>query len=361
MGDIPIHEALFDRPDGEAPRLLAQSPGCRADWLAEAEVLVVGFGDRPAGTVCAGVVFAHPLGEDRVAVVHVADQERNDAGRAVAAFHFLIIPRGAYERFLGDPFAVGRRLPPLWQARDTLPVRSLAAQPLPARTIHDVQQVLQRVKAGALCEDGEPEAEVVRTLENSESPALLGGVQVLVDGGRLFFERRHADPGLIPALWMLLPSSTRCRLWPASFAFGNALGFDAVVVPRAAASEYEGYTSEEQAADYPPGRYELNLQIAAETGDQRQLDMLLSRRSFAETWRLALTLLALLLFLSLAAQVLDVLGPPPTQTSEQRARCQLRRISVAAWVAGLNDPLNAMGTLPPARAAWKTIDEECGP
>src|SRR5581483_8007314 len=153
--------------------------------------------------------------------------------------------------------------------------------------------VLQRVKAGALKEGEDPHA-VVRTVENSESPALLGGVQVLLDGGRLVFERPAPDPDLLRALWTLLPYSARATLWPASFAFSNALGFDALVVPRALGDDYEGYTTEEQAADYPQGRYELNLQIAAESGDQVELDHLLNRRSLGETKKLGVILLVLL-------------------------------------------------------------------
>ena len=151
-----------------------------------------------------------------------------------------------------------------------------------------------------------PPEEVERTVENSESPALLGGVQVLVDGGRLFFRRPGPDMNLLKGLWTLLPTSTRCRLWPASFAFGNHLQFDAVVLPRLEPSELEGYTSEEQAIDYPEGRYELSLQTAAETGDQQQLDQLLRRRSVWETWRLGLCLLALMIGLMLVSKFIPV-------------------------------------------------------
>ena len=85
----------------------------------------------------------------------------------------------------------------------------------------------------------------------------------LVDGGKLVFERPEPDHGLISGLWTLLPTTTRTALWPATYAFGNALQFDAVVVPRAERERYPGYTTEEQAADYPPGRYEMQLQTAA--------------------------------------------------------------------------------------------------
>src|SRR5206468_7401 len=121
-----------------------------------------------------------------------------------------------------------------------------------------------------------------------------GGAQALLDGGRVVFERAQPDAGLIRGLWTLLPASSRAHLWPASFAFGNALGFDAVVVARANGDAFAGYVGEEQAKDYPEGRYELNLQIAAEAGDQAELDHLFARRSRAQTWRLGLFLVAVL-------------------------------------------------------------------
>jgi len=305
MTDIPIEQVLLHRLDGDKPSLQARSAGFRDEWLEEAEALVVGFGDRPAGTLCPKAVFAYPLGSDQVAIVHVADQNSPEGGRLATGFHFFVLARRAYEQLLGDPFIVARLLPPKWHARGTLPETSLPAVPLPPRTVQEIQRVLQRLKADALPEDQDPaESTPVRTPDNSESPALLGGVQVLVDGGRMVFERPAPDSGLIPALWTLLPTRSRCQLWPASFAFGNALGFDALVVPRAQGETYEAYTREDQAEVYPQGRYELALQIAVEAGDQRALDSLLNRRTWAETWRLAVTLIILFFVLALASRVL---------------------------------------------------------
>ena len=78
--------------------------------------------------------------------------------------------------------------------------------------------ILRRVQWRLLSEDERRQA-VTR-------PALLGGVQILVDGGKLVFLRPAPDPGLIRGLWTLLPGPMRTALWPATFAFGNALGFD---------------------------------------------------------------------------------------------------------------------------------------
>ena len=108
------------------------------------------------------------------------------------------------------------------------------------------------------------------------APTLLGAAQILLDGGKLVFERSAPDAAILQSLWTLLPTRERGELWPASFTFSNVHQFDAVVVPRANEAEYERYITEEKAGDYPEGRYECNLQSAIETGDQREIDALLN-------------------------------------------------------------------------------------
>jgi len=287
MADIILEQAIYGSQGPGGYRFLARSPGFVDDWLPGAERLCAGFGERPAGVACPGCVFGQPFGRAHVAVVQVADVGADDTGRPGAlGFRLVVIPRAAYRALIGDPFAVAERFPPAWEARGELPALSWPTEPSVPRSVAQVQTVLQR----------------------PDGPTLLGGVQVLVDGGRLVFERPGPDPALVRGLWTLLPTTTRYDLWPASFAFGNALGFDAVVVPRAAGTAYAGYVNEQQAENYPQGRYELNLQIAAEAGDQRELDALLARRSRAQTWRLGLTLLAVVVILALLAGLLT----PPT-------------------------------------------------
>jgi hypothetical protein len=359
MNDIPIEQAILSR-SGDGIRLLARSPGFRDDWQAEAERLAAGFGERPEGVTCPGAVFARPLGKDHIAIVQVADQGMHEGGRPAAlGFHVLAVPRDAYTKWWGDPFPLADRVPPAWQARGSLPALAWPAEPLPPRTVAEVQRVLKRTKAAALPEDEEIPAdwnpEDLASPADAESPALLGGVQVLVDGGRLVFERPAPDPGLIRGLWTLLPTSTRCQLWPASFAFGNALGFDALVVPPAAGNGsgngYQGYTDEEKACDYPQGHYELNLQIAAEAGNQADLDALFARRSSAETWRLALTLLVV--FAALAVAIGFLQGPKKTEPdpeAEARGRVRVGRI---AGAAAIGNPWGALGLLKGDRSTWQ--------
>jgi hypothetical protein len=288
MVSISIEQAVYGSRAAGDYRFLAGSPGFLEEWRALAERLCSGFGERPSGLVCPTCLFAQPFGQRHVAVVQVADQGVDHAGRPGAlAFRFLILARADYLDLGGDPFAIADQFPAPWTVRGELPTLCWPAE-LPApRTLEQVQKILQHA------EDG---------------PNLLGGAQILVDGGRLVFARPAPDTELMRGLWTLLPTSARCELWPASFAFGNALHFDALVVPHAEGEPYAEYLRGEQAGDYPEGRYELNLQIAAETGDQGELDALFSRRSRRETWRLGLLLLGICLVLAVIG---NLLMPPP--------------------------------------------------
>ena len=67
----------------------------------------------------------------------------------------------------------------------------------------------------------------------------------------------------------------------------TTLGFGLVVLPAVPEGGLPGYLTEDQARDYPESRYERELQVAVEHGDQRTVDRLLARRSSAETLRLA--------------------------------------------------------------------------
>jgi hypothetical protein len=333
MPDIVIEQAVYERAAGELPRLRVRSPAFADAWLADIEALLTDFGERPPGVACPAALFAQPLGEDQIAIVQVAEQPAGTLG-----FHVLLVPRAAYRAFLGDPFPVADHFPAPWTATQTLPALTLPDRPLPSPTIEEIRRILKRVKAGALREDQDPETAEL-TEENAESPALLGGVQVLVDGGKLVFVRPAPDPGLIRGLWTLLPHAARRDLWPATFAFDNTLGFDALVVPRRAEDEYPGYTTEQQAADYPAGQYELSLQTAAETGDQQALDHLFTRRSSHETLRLAVTMA---IVLSVVVLVLRLWQPTPPAPPLRWSPAQREHAANAAAVVAGGDPWAAV-------------------
>jgi hypothetical protein len=121
----------------------------------------------------------------------------------------------------------------------------------------------------------------------------------------LVFERTMPDLELLRRLWLLLPDSTRSRLWPATFAFDDATSFHAVVVRRVQIGTFSGYLYEVQAGDYPEGAYERSLQVAVEAGDQSELNRLFTRRSPSQTLRLALLLVAGMAILAVAMQLLN--------------------------------------------------------
>jgi len=369
MTEIAVEQALASRAAGQGGecRILGRSSGFLDEWQGELERLAAGFGDRPNGLACPGAVFGQPFGKEHVAIVQIADQGKDEAGNPLAlGFHFLVIPREAYRQW-GDPFALADRVTPAWHARGSLPALSWAAEPLPPRTVEQVQEVLKRIKAHALPEDEDiPPDWDQRDLAAPDlalSPALLGGVQVLVDGGRLVFERPAPDAELLRGLWTLLPTSTRSELWPASFAFSNALEFDALVVPPAVRADLAatraivGYTTEDQACDYPQGGYELNLQIAAEAGNQPDLDRLFGRRNWGEAWRMGITLLVVFAILALALNFFQSpkRAPKPSPKVET-----LRRYKAAAATSMVSvaNPWGALATLKMGNALWVKSKKE---
>jgi hypothetical protein len=289
-----IEQAIYGGQDAGGYRFLARSSGFRSEWLAEAERLCTGFGERPAGVACPGCVFARPFGRHHVAIVQAADQGQDDAGRPGAlGFYLLVLARSLYRDLGGEPFYVAEQFPPPWRARAELPSSTWTASAPSARTVAALQ----------------------KTLNVPHSATLLGGAQILLDGGRLVFERSGPDASILRSLWALLPTRERSELWPASFAFSNVHQFDVIVVPRAAGPEYESYITEEKAGDYPEGRYECNLQSAIETGDQREIDALLNYNR-SRMLRLIVFLLFIVLVLSLA---MARLLPPPSPVSTSRS------------------------------------------
>lgn len=290
--EIPLEQALFIRNSTDECRLVARSSGFSDEWVPVATRMCAEFGARPAGVACPSAVFARPLGKDRVAIVQVADlHSAQPSEMSPLGFRYLIINLAVYIDHIGDPFVIAERFPPHWHARGDLPTLDWPSEPLPRREVAEIQRILQRAST--------PDATPL-------SPLLLGATQALVDGSPLVFERPAPDTQLIRDLWNLLPHSTRNQLWPASFAFDPQFDFDVVVVPHAYPTRFAEYLTEEQADNYPQGRYELRLQLAVEAGDQQELDAVFARRSRAAMFRFGFLLLfgmLALLGLSKALQV----------------------------------------------------------
>lgn len=231
----------------------------------EAERIAVLFGSRPPGVACPLAHFACPFGIHHVAVVRVEDRPNELLG-----FRFLILARELY-KYLGDPFAISDRYPVLWTASGRLPELEWPMELLPERTLEQLDAILK----------------------HGDGALLLGSTQALVDGNRVLLQRHEPDERFLRDLWQLLPDRTRCDLWPASFAFSDELGFHAAVGPALPTRRYGMQVLVEDAIrDYPQSSYELNLQIAIESGDRLALQKLLARRTSDETLRLGLYMLA---------------------------------------------------------------------
>jgi hypothetical protein len=242
------------------PRVVAKSPELPFALEEAAKLLAVRFGTPPTDTALSAGVFALPLGKAHVAVVQVAGLAARTLG-----FRFLILGKPLYNA-LGDPFAIADRFPPDWTARGELPVVEWPAEPLPPRTVAALQELM---KAG-------------------DGPFLLGGTQALLDGTRICMKGSDSTETALRTIWQLLPSRTRCELWPATLCYGDELGFDIWAMPEPPARLPPGCLTEEQAKDYREGRYELALQSAIESGDQAEVDRLFARRTSSEMLRLAM-------------------------------------------------------------------------
>ena len=363
MPAITLEQALFLCPDRGAPQVVTRSPEFLAEWTAEAEAIIQDFGRRPMESFrCPPTtVFAKPLTDKHIAIVRVRDDFAGSLSARLRQgepgfyptglrFHFLVVDKKTYEAWIRDPFMLASKVEPAWDAT-TLPVIFLPPDTFSPRTVAQVQGVLRRVKAAALKEGEDPEApDFQRTIENSESPALLGGAQILVDGGRLVFERPEGDLALVSGLWLLLPEATRMRLWPTSFAFSRDLEFDLLVHPHVDDAVVEGYTTEDQAADYPAGAYELALQRAAEAGDQKDLDTVFNRRDSRQTIRLALVLLVLLSLLVLASRLFDLFMP--SAPSVNPLSVQKQKIAAAAGIVAVEDPWTSLSMLTYGETLW---------
>ena len=83
-----------------------------------------------------------------------------------------------------------------------------------------------------------------------------------------------------------------------------------IVVPGPGDAGFEGYTTEEQAALSPPGSYELALQTAAESGDQRDLETVFRRRNSNEILWLALWLTIGISLVLIGSRFLPSLSSP---------------------------------------------------
>ena len=108
----------------------------------------------------------------------------------------------------------------------------------------------------------------------------------------------------------------------------------------------EDYRTEDQAAEYPDGNYEFALQHAAESGDQRELDAVFSKRDSRQTIRLALAVLMLVSILVLISRWEPWAAPLPSDARDQK-------LATAAGIIGVGEPWTALGMIVAGNAQWQ--------
>src|SRR4051812_47373710 len=111
-GSFPFWDRGYD--------VLARSPGCRPEWLADLRAACQRYGERPRGVAEAGGLFALRLAGGPWAIVGPSVQGADDRGRPGAlAFHALLLSPRDYRRAGYDPFSLAGALRRQWGPETT--------------------------------------------------------------------------------------------------------------------------------------------------------------------------------------------------------------------------------------------------
>lgn len=192
--------------------ILAQSAGCRPEWLAELRTACQRCGEPPAGALAANSLFALRLKCGPWMIVGVHPQGSDDQGRPGAlAFHALFVGPWAYRWIGADPFALAGLLRRDWSAADrdrTLPALTWAAGATAAATP---------------CRDSA-----------ASDSRLAPIVEALMQRRRAVVQSHEPIDELARSVWCALPRSVRHRATVATWAFDNTNGFDLVALPKLA-------------------------------------------------------------------------------------------------------------------------------
>lgn len=231
-------------------------------WEELARKIIGDFGPSPTGDVSA--LLSMPFGLRHWAVIDV--QLR---GKATLGFRFLILSKTEWMSGV-DPFLLSQSYPPDWDSRghtDSFQHELVFTPPT-------VEQV-------------------AIWLKEHDRATLLGGLQAVLDGAKLWHESTNTSTAYVRTLWNLLPYRSRFDFNFSTFSFQPMAELKYQVLPKEALPALlpVGVLSLQQTGDYPLGRYEQALQLAITDGDAGEFEMLLRRRTSRDTLRLAVGLL----------------------------------------------------------------------
>jgi hypothetical protein len=199
-GSFPFWDRGYD--------VLARSPGCRPEWVADVLSACRRFGEAPAGAAASPGLFALRLPSGPWAVVGVEPLGFDDRGRPGAlAFHALLVDPRDYRRAGSNPFAFAGALRREWSSGTSLVAVSWPVEVIPPAP--------------------------------SADPRTSRIVEALSRGRRVAIESAGPIDRLAIEVWAALPESARRRASVATWAFGNANRFDLVALPRLAGVEFD--------------------------------------------------------------------------------------------------------------------------
>ncbi|MDG3002527.1 hypothetical protein [Paludisphaera mucosa] len=195
--------------------MLTASAGCPPSWRDAMKRACERFGERPAGVDRFRSVFALPADRSTWMVVRVDSLGCDDQGRPGAlAFHALFVSPWSYRRAGAWPHAFDPAFRSDWTAADQ-------DSPLPRGRFRPAA-------IGGPREDGPVDARV--------GPI----VDALSRNRRVIVQSREPADALMRSAWRRLPGRVRRRARAASWAFGNANGFDFVALPRLGGLTFDG-------------------------------------------------------------------------------------------------------------------------
>lgn len=186
--------------------ILAKSPGCREEWLADLRLACQRYGERPPGAADAGGLIALRLPSGPWAIVGPCPQGSDDRGRPGAlAFHALFLTGADYRRIGAFPFAFAGQLCGDWSAETgDLPAGSVEVTPAPSTPTPALDPLAARVATA------------------------------LARGRRVAIEAPGPADALAREVWLALPLRRRSRLSLATWTFANGTRHDLAILPRLA-------------------------------------------------------------------------------------------------------------------------------
>ena len=187
--------------------ILAKSPGCRDEWLADLRAACQRYGEQPQGAADAGGLLALKLPSGPWAIVGPCPQGCDDRGRPGAiAFHALFLSGTDYRRVGAFPFDLAAKF-----------------------HCHEWTEETTALPSGSIAVDLAPAGPSPATDPMAAQIAIA-----LARGRRVAIEAPGPIDRLAREVWLALPLRRRAKLSLATWTFANGNRHDLAALPRLA-------------------------------------------------------------------------------------------------------------------------------